>query len=213
MNTYAKYAPNVFVAKTESTFEKGDIIEMTTKYGKTNECLIHNFLYNRGGFNYYSITRVDGFDSREWAKNKAEKFENAVNNSTKKADEAYKGSQEGSDFLALAEPIKIGHHSEKRHRALIERVNNRFGKYVEYSDKAEEQKARANYWHSKENDINLSMPESIEFYEFKLDEATKLHAEYKSGERKQEHAFSMTYAKKDVNKFKKLLEQAKTLWA
>ena len=37
MNTYSKYAPNVFVAKSQELYEKGQTIIVTTKYGKENE--------------------------------------------------------------------------------------------------------------------------------------------------------------------------------
>lgn len=58
-------------------------------------------------------------------------------NAEKRGDAYYERSQEGKDFLSLAEPIKIGHHSEKRHRALIERTQNAFRKFVEENKKAE----------------------------------------------------------------------------
>lgn len=65
MNTYAKYCPNVFLAKCEEKHEKGDIIEVTTKYGKENECEVHNLVMEKGGFFYYSITRTDGWNMQE----------------------------------------------------------------------------------------------------------------------------------------------------
>ena len=34
MNTYYKFAPNVFLAKCDEKHEKGETIEVTTKYGK-----------------------------------------------------------------------------------------------------------------------------------------------------------------------------------
>ena len=37
MNTYMKYCPNVFVAKCEEKHQKGEVIIITTKYGKENE--------------------------------------------------------------------------------------------------------------------------------------------------------------------------------
>lgn len=43
MNTYAKYCPNVFLAKCEEQYQKGDIITVTTKYGK------ERFAYMRSG--------------------------------------------------------------------------------------------------------------------------------------------------------------------
>ena len=55
MNTYSKYVPNVFLAKCSEKHEKGEVIEVTTKYGKENECIVFNLIYERDGFYYYSI--------------------------------------------------------------------------------------------------------------------------------------------------------------
>ena len=62
MNTYAKYCPNVYVAKCEERHEKGEIITVQTKYGKENECVVHNLVANINGFYYYSIARADGYN-------------------------------------------------------------------------------------------------------------------------------------------------------
>lgn len=78
MNTYAKYCPNVFVAKCTERHEKGDIITVTTKYGKENEHYVHNLVAERDGFFYYSITRVDGYNMQERAKAKAERLRDAA---------------------------------------------------------------------------------------------------------------------------------------
>lgn len=45
MNTYSKYVPNVFLAKCSEKHEKGEVIEVTTKYGKENECIVFNLIY------------------------------------------------------------------------------------------------------------------------------------------------------------------------
>ena len=73
MNTYYKFAPNVFLAKCDEKHEKGETIEVTTKYGKENECIVFNLIYERDGFYYYSIVRADGFNVQEWAKQRAER--------------------------------------------------------------------------------------------------------------------------------------------
>ncbi|NLC30600.1 MAG: DUF3560 domain-containing protein, partial [Candidatus Moranbacteria bacterium] len=129
MNTYKKYCPNVFVAQCEEKHEKGETIIVITKYGKENECIVHNFVGYTGTkekpMYCYSITRADGFNNQERAKNKVEKLNGYADNANKRGDDWREKSNEGKDFLALAEPIKVGHHSEKRHRALIERNWNR----------------------------------------------------------------------------------------
>ena len=213
MNTYSKFCPNVFIAKCEQQYEKGDIIEVTTKYGKINESVVFNLIYEKDGFYFYSIIRADGFNIQERAKQKADKYESWANSAENKSTQYYEASQEGKDFLALAEPIKIGHHSEKRHRALIERNWSRMGKSVEYADKAAEHENKAVYWAQRANDINLSMPESLDFYEFKLEEAKQYHADMKSGKIEKSHSFSLTYAKKEVNELQKKFDLAVKLWA
>lgn len=212
MNTYAKYTTNVFLAKSQELYEKGDTIIVNTKYGKENECIVFNLILNKDEFYYYSIVRADGFNVQEFAKQKAARYQQWANAREKKSDEYYQASQEGKDFLALAEPIKIGHHSEKRHRALIDRNWNRMAKSVENSKIAEQHENKAEYWENRANVINLSMPESLEYFEYKLEEAKIQHEGLKNGTIKRSHSYSLTYAKKEVNKFEHLLKDAKKLW-
>jgi hypothetical protein len=63
----------------------------------------------------------------------------------------------------------------------------------------------------KANDINLSMPESIEFYEYKLENAKEYHEGLKSGKYERSHSYSLTYAKK-INEARKNLQIAVKLW-
>jgi len=214
MNKFKKYCPNVWIAECEEEYEKGDIIQLETKYGKEVDCEVYNFMGYTGtkeNPNYcYSVVRVE---DKTYAERKAEKWTNAVENSLNKSNERYQAAQEGREFLSLAEPIKIGHHSEKRHRALIERNSNRMDKSIEYLNKAEEQKGKAEYWESRANDINLSMPDSIEYYEYELEKAKAYQVGLKDGSIKKQHSYSLTYATKSVKDLTKKLEQSKKLWA
>lgn len=212
MNTYAKYCPNVYVAKCETTYEKGDVIEIETKYGKVNTCVVFNLVKQDATHFYYSIVRADGFNSQQRALNKAERLTSYSQTASKKSDQYYQASQEGRDFLSLGEPIKVGHHSEKRHRALIERNWNRMGKSVAYSEKAGEYTSRANYWESKANVIDLSLPESLEYFEHQLTKARSNHEGIKTGKIPARHSYSLSYARKEVRELEKKVETAKLLW-
>ena len=121
-------------------------------------------------------------------------------------------AQEGREFLSLGEPIKVGHHSEHRHRALIERNNNRMDKSMEYYKKAEEQKSKTEYWESKSEEITLAMPCSIEYFDHKLEKATEYHRGLKDGSIEKSHSYSLTYASKDVKELKQKVEIANLLW-
>jgi len=212
-NTYAKYCPNVWVAKCPEPHEKGEVIPVTTQYGKENDSIVFNLVGQKDGFFYYSIVRADGYNVQERAKAKAERYSQWAASAEKRATQYYEASNEGKDFLSLGEPIKVGHHSEKRHRALIDRNWTRMGKSVAESEKAEQHESKAEYWASRENIINLSMPESIEYYEHKLEVLKEKHEGLKSGKYERRHSFSLTYAKKEVNECEKNLLTAKKLWA
>lgn len=215
MNTYKKYCPNVFVAKCEEEHEKGDTIVLTTKYDKEHENIVHNFLgKTTDGFYLYSITREDGFNSQERAKNKADKLKGYADNADKRSTEAWKKSDlsEASTGIVFGQPILVGHHSERGHRRTIERADNAMRKSVEERDKAEVYASRAKYWESQANKINLSMPESLEFFEYKLHTYKELHKLYKEHPEKREHSYSLTYANKAVKEAKKSLEIAVNLW-
>lgn len=212
MNTYYKFAPNVFLAKCDEKHEKGEEIAVTTKYGKENDCIVFNLIFERDGFYYYSIVRSDGFNVQEWAKRKAERRREWAASAERKSREYYEKSNKDADFLSLGEPIKVGHHSEHRHRKMIDDAWNNMGKSVEYSNKAAEHERLAEYWDAKADIINLSMPESIDFYEHKLEKAKEYHEGLKSGKYPREHMYSLTYAKKEVNELQKKYELAKKLW-
>ncbi len=212
MNTYAKYCPNVYVAKCEEEYEKGEIITVQTKYGKENECVVHNLVANINGFFYYSITRADGYNMQERAKAKAEQYEKSAATANAKAQHYFDRSNKDRDFLSLGEPIKVGHHSEKRHRKTVEDVWNNTGKAVEMHDKAKEYECKSKRWESRQNDINLSMPESLEYYKERLEKAIEYHEGLKTGKYPKEHSYSMAYANKAVKDLKKQVELATRLW-
>ena len=212
-NTYIKYAPNVYLAKCSEKHEKGDEIEVENKWGKANASIVHNLVCTlKDGSYCYSITRADGYNAQERAKAKAERLQGYASTANGKSNERWQASNEGRDFLALAEPIKIGHHSEKRHRALIQRNHDRMSAAVELSKKAEEYERRAAYWAAKTEDINLSMPESLEYYAHLLEKAQREHQGLKDGSIPKAHSYSLTYAKKWVNEAQKSLDLAQKLW-
>ena len=86
-------------------------------------------------------------------------------------------------------------------------------KCMEYDKKSQDYGSRIWYWEDKLNVINLSMPESIEYYYYKLNKAIWRHEWLKNWTVAKEHSYSITYAKKDVNEAKKNLELAKRLWS
>lgn len=212
MNTYSKYVPNVFLAKCTEKHEKGETITVTTQYGKENESIVFNLIYEKDGFYYYSIVRADGYNAQERAKNKAEKYGNWAASAEKKSEDYYNKSHSITENIPLGQPILVGHHSEGRHRRDLDKSWNAMGKSVEMTKKAEAHESKAEYWAKRANEINLSMPESIEYFQYKLKIAKEYHAGVKSGKYPKEHTFTLTYAKKEVNELEKKVQLAIKLW-
>ena len=86
-------------------------------------------------------------------------------------------------------------------------------KSVELQKEADKREGLAEYWRAKENVINLSMPESLEYFEYKLEEAKMKHEGLKDGSIKREHSFSLTYANKAIKELTEKLNIAIKLWA
>lgn len=210
MNTFKKYCPNVFVMQTENEYNRGDITTITTKYGKEVEVEVYNIISSKeNDVDLYSIVKIE---DESYAERKAKRYRDSEDLHAAKSDEYYEKSKEGKDFLVLAEPIKIGHHSEKSHRALIERNYKRMANSVKESEIAEEKARKAEYWERKSKNINLSMPESLEYFKYELEEAKKYHKGLKDGSIPKEHSYSVQYANKAVKDLTKQLETAKILW-
>ena len=209
MNKFKKYCPNVWIAECDEEYEKGEIIELETKYGKMVECEVYNLVAEKNGLYYYSIVKIE---DKTYEERKAERYEKASVNSQKKQKEWFDKADEGKEFLSLGEPIKVGHHSEKRHRALIERNWKRIENGVALNDRIEEQKRKAKYWENKAAEITLAMPESVEYFSIQLEKAIAYHKGLKDGSIERTHSYSLAYANKDVKELTKKVQIAKLLW-
>lgn len=212
MNTYTKYCPNVWVAKCSEKHIKGEEILVITKYGKENVCIVWNFLGIKDGCYLYSITRADGYNHQERARAKAERHEEWADKARQRSDEAFERSQKAVAGIPMGQPILVGHYSERTHRAAIDKSWAAMGKSVEENKKAEAHESKAAYLERMADKIDLSMPESIDFYAHKLEVAKEYHEGVKSGKYPRQHAYTLTYAKKAVNDMQKCYDIAVKLW-
>lgn len=212
MNTYAKYCPNVWLACCQEEHRKGEIIPVANKYGKESDCEVHNLIVKNAKGYFYSITRCDGLNRQTYAERKAQRYNEWAASATAKSNQKMLDAQEGKEFLVLAEPIKVGHHSEKRHRALIDRNHGRIEAAVELDKKSKDHFLKAQYWESRTNDIDLSMPESIEYFTHQLEKAEAYQKGLKDGSIPREHSYSLTYASKAVKDLREKVKDAQKLW-
>ena len=208
---YAKYCPNVWVAKCENQHEKGDIIEIETSRGNVHECEVHNFLgRTNDGMNVYSITRTDGTNKATMAARMAERRNEWASKREVEADDYWARSGEG--LPDNGQPILVGHHSEKKHRAALERSWSRMEHAHTAGEIAKTHREKAEYWERKSEEITLDMPESLEYFKSELEKAVEYHQGLKTGKYERTHSYSLTYAKKAVNELAKKVEIATKLW-
>lgn len=213
LNTYAKFVPNVFLAKCPEPHQRGDIVTLTSKYGKETEVEIYNLVKQQDDFYFYSFVRCDGVNHQTYALKKAAHYQTVADNAQTRSEKYCEAANEGREFLRLGEPIKVGHHSERRHRALIERNAGRMDKAVEEMRKAEQYEDKIPYWPERSEVIDLSMPESLAYFQFELAKAKENHQDLKDNPDKRLCRSSLTYAKKKVNELAKKVELATLLWA
>lgn len=65
----------------------------------------------------------------DWAENQAAK-------NVQQSNSSYKRANDLGSIIPMGQPILVGHHSERRHRALLKRIDNAMRKSVESLDKA-----------------------------------------------------------------------------
>lgn len=77
----------------------------------------------------------------------------------------YETSHKLGEMIPFGQPILIGHHSERGHRNLIDKINNNMRKSIEADKKAEYYENRAN---NISNNISSDDPNAIEKLKVKL---------------------------------------------
>lgn len=198
----------------DTEMQHGDQVTVTTRYGKEVECTIWKKLGNSrtGNGAYYSYIRNDRFNRKEWMKRKAERATNAAERQNNLSEEYFAKSQKDRDFLSLCEPIKIGHHSEKRHRKIIDQAWENTGKMVtasekakRYADKAEEIESRIS------REINIDTPESLQLLEQRVADLTEKRDALKAS--KKYESWQLSNLGANIRRYKERLETAKKLWS
>lgn len=86
-----------------------------------------------------------------------ERYQERAEKSRREAESARKQREKMQDIIPFGEPIKVGHHSEGRHRRHCDKIHNLMGKQVKLEEKAQ-------YYENKTLDdysISSDDPEAI----------------------------------------------------
>lgn len=211
-NIFKKYATGVYCMQSgNADFQHNDNTIITTKYGKEIAVIIWKKLFTKNDLTYYSVVREDGFCRKEWMQRKAGKRAEQAERAEAKSNKYYEKSNKHRDFLSLAEPIKIGHHSEKRHRKIIDDAYNNMGKSVAESKKAKNLEHKAETLAcNAEIQINLDAPESLDLLQERVAYLEKKRDALKASKKYQ--SFELTNLGANIRRYKERLETAKKLW-
>lgn len=88
-------------------------------------------------------------DLAQRATNRAEALDTKAERRAQLAEQADRARREAHDRLPeFGEPVKIGHHSENRHRRAIDRAHNAMGRSIEADQAAEHAEQRAKIAHA-----------------------------------------------------------------
>lgn len=85
---------------------------------------------------------------------KAEAAQSRADNAGKQSQDFYQQSRQISDGIPMGQPVLTGHHSEKRHRRDLARINGKMAKSVAASRKSEHQALKAARYRQRAENIS-----------------------------------------------------------
>lgn len=117
-----------------------------------------------------------------------------------------------ADMIPLGQPILVGHHSEKRHRKDIERIQNSMNKHIEHLETAEHYEKKAENILNP-NSISSDNPEAINLLKERLKglETKREHyKEYNKKARKENKeqlpSYTLSNLSQNINSVKQRIE-------
>ena len=123
---------------------------------------------------------MNAYEERKFKR--IERYREYRRNAKERADKHADKAQQMIDMIG-GQPILIGHHSEKRHRNDINRIDRNFAKAVEEQDKSDYWAHRAEAAESN-NTISYKDPEAAEKLKTKIAELERLQESYKAANAK-----------------------------
>ena len=99
----------------------------------------------------------------------------------RESDDRWARARKMGDAIPMGQPILVGHHSEKSHRAYLKRMNNQYDKAMELSGKADyyERKAES----VGKGGISSDDPDAIQKLTEKLDKLKEFQEQMKAANR------------------------------
>ena len=173
--------------------------KMRFKWAPKQKCFYAIWTPYREDFILSVCDSIDDEDKtpEDRAAERAERFEKYSENRSKDAEAAYKTVKEIQENIPLGQPILVGHHSERRHRRDLEKMDNAMSKACNAWDTSEywERRAKASLSHvayKERPDVRYRRIKKLEAearkYQRNIDEHNKLMKMWNAKELTHEHA-------------------------
>lgn len=128
---------------------------------------------------------------KERREQKIERFKELAVKNKERAESRYSAFKSIQGRIPLGQPIMVGHHSERGHRADIKRMDSHLGKMSEHFDKAEYYERKAEKMENNKS-IFIEDPEALEKLSDRLTALKNLRDAYKT--------FNKTWRKEGLEK-------------
>lgn len=148
--------------------------------------------------------RIDYEERQEYKK---ELYQERAEQAEIRSQSHYKRHNDLSNVIPMGQPILIGHHSEKRHRKDLDRIDNEMRKSIQESEKAD-------YYRNKIDNIDnnkaisLDDPKAIEKLQARIEELEKAKLEVKA---RPHEWYELPYLNADIKRAKDRIKEIQEL--
>ena len=146
-------------------------------------------------------------DYAERQEQKKERYQERVEQAEQRSQAHYENHSKIASVIPMGQPILIGHHSEKRHRKDLERIDKEMRKSIQESEKAE-------YYRNKIDNIDNSKaissddPQAIEKLQARIKELKKKKIEVKA---RPHEWYELPYLNADIRRCKDRIKEIQEL--
>lgn len=148
--------------------------------------------------------RIDYLERQEYKK---EMYQERAEKAEQRSQSHYNRHRDIASVIPMGQPILIGHHSEKRHRNDLKRIDNEMRKSIQESEKAD-------YYRNKVDNIDNSKvissddPQAIEKLQTRIEELEKAKEEVKA---RPHEWYELQYLNADIRRLKDRIKEIQEL--
>ena len=146
-------------------------------------------------------------DYVERQEHKKELYQERIKQAEQRSQLHYKRHNDLSNMIPMGQPILIGHHSEKRHRNDLDKIDNEMRKSIQEDEKAD-------YYRNKiqnidnNNAISSDDPKAIEKLQAKIKELEEAKVEVKA---RPHEWYELPYLNADIRRLKDRIKEIQEL--